>query len=179
MKTCEQCGEPFVSNDRGPLAKTCSYQCEEYRRYLRGRRKRQADKQQKKARSLTATAHRKGQLVSPKQCEDCGERTYVLAHHPDYSKPLLIHWVCRACHGKRHKGDIPLSWEALKLKHRKEELAHLLRAFNRAEWNLRRAAVLLEMVPSSLQRVIGRHPELVRIWAATSLKVGRPPNNAE
>ena len=51
-----------------------------------------------------------GLLVPPKTCEECGRepRTtpggYAVPdmHHPDYSKPLAVQWLCRSCHIKRH-----------------------------------------------------------------------------
>ena len=42
-------------------------------------------------------------------CALCGAKQ-VQAHHPDYSKPLLIVWLCSACHRKEHakaKGTTP------------------------------------------------------------------------
>lgn len=54
----------------------------------------------------------------PQSCEECGkippipnrelgERSEIEAHHKDYSKPLLIEWLCRPCHrGLRHSKAI-------------------------------------------------------------------------
>lgn len=47
-----------------------------------------------------------GYLVRPKQCERCGDRprpnksgvSQIHAHHKDHSKPLLVEWLCVACH---------------------------------------------------------------------------------
>ncbi len=35
-------------------------------------------------------------------CQACGSKVYIHAHHPDYSKPLQILWVCASCHKKLH-----------------------------------------------------------------------------
>lgn len=35
-------------------------------------------------------------------CEKCGDKNSQM-HHIDYSKPLLIDWLCRPCHLKLHK----------------------------------------------------------------------------
>lgn len=36
-------------------------------------------------------------------CERCGYAVGVHAHHEDYSKPLDVVWLCRNCHGERHR----------------------------------------------------------------------------
>ena len=38
-----------------------------------------------------------------KPCEWCGYAIGVHAHHEDYSKPLEVIWLCRPCHGQRHR----------------------------------------------------------------------------
>lgn len=62
-----------------------------------------------KARRVFAKALQTGKLVKPASCEDCGvrpEKTIDLhGHHHDYSKPLDVEWLCRACHGKRHRAE--------------------------------------------------------------------------
>ena len=55
-------------------------------------------------------ALRKGRVKRPDACQDCGKRpptfkdgrTAIQAHHPDYSKPLAVEWLCQPCHHKRH-----------------------------------------------------------------------------
>lgn len=42
-----------------------------------------------------AAAKRKGLLI-PQPCVACGANAE--AHHPDYSKPLDVIWVCRGHH---------------------------------------------------------------------------------
>lgn len=46
-----------------------------------------------------ANAKRRGELV-PEPCEICGARAE--AHHPDYSKPLEVRWLCRRHHVRWH-----------------------------------------------------------------------------
>ena len=36
-------------------------------------------------------------------CEICGFKN-TDGHHKDYSKPLVVIWVCRKCHGAIHRG---------------------------------------------------------------------------
>jgi hypothetical protein len=42
-----------------------------------------------------------GKLVRG-DCQDCGSKEKIEAHHPDYSKPLDIEWLCKPCHVARH-----------------------------------------------------------------------------
>lgn len=40
--------------------------------------------------------------IKREPCEKCGaEKTQ--AHHDDYSKPLVVRWLCSACHGIEHR----------------------------------------------------------------------------
>lgn len=54
-------------------------------------------------------AHRKvsqavatGKLVKPKDCTICRRQTRLVGHHPDYSKPLEVLWLCSSCHKLEH-----------------------------------------------------------------------------
>jgi len=59
--------------------------------------------QRQAAYTATAKARAKGELVKPESCERCGNATsYVYAHHPDYSKPLEVRWLCGSCHKLTH-----------------------------------------------------------------------------
>lgn len=40
-------------------------------------------------------------LLVPEPCRDCGKKK-VDAHHPDYSKPLDVIWLCRTHHILEH-----------------------------------------------------------------------------
>lgn len=50
-------------------------------------------------------AHDKAARIPlPETCELCGKRQDLLhRHHPDYSKPLLVEFLCPACHALTHK----------------------------------------------------------------------------
>jgi hypothetical protein len=54
------------------------------------------------ARKILNCAIRNGGLVAPCKCEICGQNKKVEAHHPDYSKPLDVQWLCDSCHKKVH-----------------------------------------------------------------------------
>ena len=36
------------------------------------------------------------------KCEKCGAKK-VVAHHDDYTKPLVVRWLCQPCHITLHK----------------------------------------------------------------------------
>lgn len=57
------------------------------------------------ARSYANVYQRRGKLL-PQPCEDCGSED-VEKHHDDYSKPLAVVYLCRACHLNRHKVEVP------------------------------------------------------------------------
>lgn len=55
------------------------------------------------ARSAVSAAVRHGELIRPKICNRCkAESSLIDAHHEDYSKPLLVEWLCRKCHQIEH-----------------------------------------------------------------------------
>lgn len=59
------------------------------------------NKEKRAAHIAVGNAFRDGKLEK-QPCERCGERL-VQAHHEDYSRPFDITWLCRACHGQRHR----------------------------------------------------------------------------
>lgn len=50
-----------------------------------------------------------GELVSPNQCSACGANDCIVAHHDDYSKPLLVRWLCQKCHIEWHSKNKALN----------------------------------------------------------------------
>lgn len=44
-----------------------------------------------------------GHLVRPECCSKCGKICKPQGHHPDYSKPLDVIWLCTKCHGFEHR----------------------------------------------------------------------------
>ena len=52
---------------------------------------------------IAKDAEDSGLLIRPDSCEKCGDSERKLCkHHPDYSKPLEVEWVCYPCHRKLH-----------------------------------------------------------------------------
>ncbi len=67
-------------------------------------RLRYKEKNQSRERARQAVA--KGILVNPGACERCGRADVRLEmHHEDYSKPLEVKWLCRACHAMLSRKD--------------------------------------------------------------------------
>ncbi len=54
-----------------------------------------------------------GVLIRPDKCEACNRKRKVVAHHPDYLKPLEVEWVCRKCHCQIHLSGSGLNKPAL------------------------------------------------------------------
>lgn len=69
-----------------------------HRREYDERKRASLDPIVKKAWQETNYAVAKGILTRPSNCSKCGKRCKPDAHHADYSKPLEVTWLCRACH---------------------------------------------------------------------------------
>ena len=56
-----------------------------------------------RAHAVVGYALRAGKLVRSDHCERCGSRYRIEAHHEDYFQPFEITWLCKPCHGERHR----------------------------------------------------------------------------
>lgn len=54
-----------------------------------------------KAREAARKAKKGGRLL-PEPCEKCGETERIHMHHPGYSKPLDVRWLCPPCYRAEH-----------------------------------------------------------------------------
>ena len=52
-----------------------------------------------RAKLLVRSAILRGEIIRPGRCSACGVECVPDAHHPDYSRPLAIEWLCKKCHG--------------------------------------------------------------------------------
>lgn len=75
---------------------TLKRKCENAKRYAKDPR----HKTRFDARRAVRDAVKRGDLTRL-PCEKCGEAV-SFAHHPDYSKPLEVEWLCRPCHTAEH-----------------------------------------------------------------------------
>lgn len=55
-----------------------------------------------KARNRVNNSVRSGKVEKGKSCFFCEKVSGLQAHHPDYSRPLDVYWLCPSCHGKVH-----------------------------------------------------------------------------
>lgn len=69
------------------------------------RQREKIDPEKERARKTLRDAVRCGNVPKASACEDCGATTRLHGHHADYSKPLVVRWLCPPCHGKLHRQD--------------------------------------------------------------------------
>jgi len=55
------------------------------------------------SRNELTKAIQRGDIIRPDKCSECGKECVPDGHHEDYRKPLDVIWLCRTCHGKRHR----------------------------------------------------------------------------
>lgn len=99
MKVCTRCGVPkppadFYTSGNQSWCRPCT------RAYTLEWRKR--NPQRRWAHTRVAAAIKDGRLIRPNVCEKCGKRTYTVAHHEHYGRPLKVKWLCDTCHAIRH-----------------------------------------------------------------------------
>ena len=86
------CDKEYQRNKRATIK---GYKTEEYRKY------REKYPEKVKAQQLLNKALVKGK-IKKSSCQDCGRKENVHAHHPDYSKPYEVLWVCPIHHKNYH-----------------------------------------------------------------------------
>lgn len=58
---------------------------------------------QKCAHLQLRNALRRGVIERPARCDACGRNCTPHGHHPDYTEPLIVIWLCRICHQREHE----------------------------------------------------------------------------
>lgn len=94
---CSRCDKPRDRNGR--YCRACH---NEYRRKTRHKMAPETLLKEK-CRAYANTYQRRGKLT-PQPCLKCGSLK-VEKHHPDYSKPLEVVWLCRPCHRRLHEEE--------------------------------------------------------------------------
>ena len=59
------------------------------------------------ARGKLRYAVRTGKIIRPAKCDKCSTPCIPHGHHPDYSKPLSVLWLCESCHLIHHGMKTP------------------------------------------------------------------------
>jgi hypothetical protein len=61
----------------------------------------QQNKVKRRAHVILHRAINSGKVMRPEKCSQCNKKCKVDGHHEDYSKPLDVVWICRACHSRK------------------------------------------------------------------------------
>lgn len=61
----------------------------------------QKNKEKRRAHVILNRAIKSAGVVRPNTCSQCNKECKPDGHHEDYSKPLDIIWLCRACHSRK------------------------------------------------------------------------------
>jgi len=108
LNKCKECNRADVQQNR-------RYKVNFYREYDRLRatqperitmrknfqqRQRKMEPEKYYARTVADNALRDGRLTKDEYCYFCNGSENLEMHHPDYSQPLRIYWLCRICHRK-------------------------------------------------------------------------------
>ena len=107
--TCAKCGgdhKRYRDHDKTIGASYCTKCHAEYMRATRRKHGELTDEQRKKAncRSYTNVLLRRMALERKTKCEQCGAESPE-KHHPDYSDPRKVVWLCRDCHLELHRNE--------------------------------------------------------------------------
>lgn len=106
-RTCVHCGTEFPFN-RSVNAKHrglyCSHKCAGYAPRTRDfYHVPDSDKTLRiRAAGLVNMRLKRGTAERPKNCQSCGVEKRLDSHHPDYSHPDLVLFLCRSCHMRSH-----------------------------------------------------------------------------
>jgi hypothetical protein len=60
------------------------------------------------AHQIISNAVYRKKIIKPDNCSICNSTIKIEAHHDDYTKPLLIRWLCEKCHKEWHRNNTPI-----------------------------------------------------------------------
>jgi len=95
--TCPRCGKPHWRTYHS-YCRPCRAQY--MRQWHKNHPATPEERRKRDARALARRYWLRGKLRQ-KPCRRCGE-SRTERHHPDYSRPLYVIWLCRPCHLKLH-----------------------------------------------------------------------------
>ena len=100
----------YANSEKGKLSQSVYLQTEKGRlvRKIRNDQYKKNHPLRFSARTIVAYEISKGQLFRPLLCESCDQTGKIHAHHSDYTKPLLISWLCEPCHKQWHRENKPI-----------------------------------------------------------------------
>ena len=61
----------------------------------------QKNKEKRRAHVIVNRAIKSGKLMRPGTCSECNKNCKPDGHHVDYTNPLEVIWICRACHSRK------------------------------------------------------------------------------
>lgn len=96
--SCKKCMDKYV---KGWIAINKKTYQKQRRKFMKEWQRKPKEIAKHKARAATRIALLKG-FLQKKPCGVCGV-TNVHAHHSDYSKPLIVVWLCPKHHSALHK----------------------------------------------------------------------------
>jgi hypothetical protein len=101
MGKCKECWKGEVSLRRRTNPNVREYDRERAKlphRIANATRVTREWRQRHRDRMKAHNAAARADLVAPSVCEGCGMPAVLDKHHHDYSKPLLVVWLCKPCH---------------------------------------------------------------------------------
>lgn len=94
-----------------------------------------AQRREEEARKRAVRSLAKKISTTGQQCQDCGATEGLHRHHPDYSRPMYVEFLCPKCHNARHP-------RVRKCAERDKALAEVYAKFKSGELTRARAGVL-------------------------------------
>jgi hypothetical protein len=96
IKSHPEKSQQYGINYRGKTNRKSITDKDYYREYRR------MNPEKTRVRTITSNAIRDGKLVKT-PCRDCNTSVNIEAHHPDYTKPLEVIWLCKPHHMQLHR----------------------------------------------------------------------------
>lgn len=101
MKPWPTCSRPGCPEAPAPSHRYCrAHKAEYMREWRRTHPLSEEERRKDNCRSYTHTLIKRGKIAR-EGCRDCGAEP-AQAHHPDYSNPYLVVWLCPPHHRAEH-----------------------------------------------------------------------------